>query len=346
MANLNLRKLFFGSSDIAIDLGTANTLIYVKGRGVVLDEPSLLAVNSKDNSILAVGMEARKLLGKTPDSIKLIRPLRDGVISDIEMAEELLKAFIIKTFGRSLSRPRIIICIPNGVTSVEQRSIEQAAHSTGATEVYTIEEPMAAAIGSNLNIFEANGNMVIDIGGGTTEIAVISMGDIVCSNSIRIGGDRMTSALMDWLQRDHQLLIDEGIAESLKHKVGSAFTFDKEPQVTVTGRDLVEGVPRQSLLEASDVRDALDNVVREIIDSIRTCLAKTPPALAAEIDKEGAWLAGGGSLLKQFDRRIAEDLGIPVNRTEDPLSTVVLGSGLCLERFSSYRKILKQSTRP
>ena len=346
MAQFNLRRKVFGSSDIAIDLGTANTLIYVKGRGVVLDEPSLLAVNEDDNSILAIGKDAKKLLGRTPESIKLIRPLRDGVISDIEMAEELVKAFLIKTFGRAFSRPRIVICIPDGVTSVEQRSIEQAAHSTGASEVFTIDEPMAAAIGADLKIFQASGNMIIDIGGGTTEIAVISMGDIVCSNSIRVGGDRMTTALLDWLSREHKLLVDEGIAESLKHAVGSAHIFDNEPQVTVTGRDLVDGVPRQALLEASDVRSALDYVVREIVESIRICLAKTPPALSSDIDKEGAWLAGGGSLLKQFDRRIAEDLGIPVNRCEDPLSAVVVGSGICLERFQDYKQILKQSVRP
>ena len=245
MVDFNLRRTILGGNDIAIDLGTANTLIYVKGVGVVVDEPTLLAVNKNDRSILTVGNEAKKLIGRVPDSIELVRPLRDGVISEIEMAEELVKTLLSRALGRSFSRPRIVICVPNGVTSVEQRSIETAAHATGASEVYTIEEPMAAAIGSGLNIFEPYGNMVVDIGGGTTEIAVISMGDIVNANSVRVGGEDMTETLIEWLRREHQILVDVGIAESIKHAVGSAYQYDKEPQVTVTGRDIVKGVPKQ-----------------------------------------------------------------------------------------------------
>ncbi|GIS45553.1 MAG: hypothetical protein Ct9H90mP17_3960 [Actinomycetota bacterium] len=265
MAGLNLRRTLFGGNDIAIDLGTANTLIYVKGVGVVVDEPTLLAVNKDDQSILTIGKEAKKLVGRVPDSIELVKPLRDGVISEIEMAEELVKTLLTKAIGRSYSSPRIVICVPNGVTSVEQRSIETAAHATGASEVFTIEEPMAAAIGSGLNIFEPYGNMIIDIGGGTTEIAVISMGDIVNANSVRVGGEDMTEVLIDWLRAEHQILVDSGIAESIKHAVGSAYQYEREPQVTVTGRDIVKGIPKQVLLEASDVRNALAPVVNNIV---------------------------------------------------------------------------------
>ena len=243
-------------------------------------------------------------------------------------------------------RDRIVMCVPNGVTSVEQRSIETAAHATGASEVFTVEEPMAAAIGAGLQIYEPFGNMVIDIGGGTTEIAVISMGDIVNANSVRVGGEDMTDRLIEWLRAEHSMLVDEGIAESLKHAVGSAYQFDKEPQVTVTGRDIVKGVPKQVLLEASDVRQALSPVVQEIIEAVRVSLSQTPPALVSDIDKYGAWLTGGGSLLKQIDRKIAEELGIPINMTEDPLSTVVVGSGICLERFADYKSVLKSSPKP
>ena len=346
MAGINLRRSLFGGNDIAIDLGTANTLIYVKGVGVMVDEPTLIAVNKEDGSILTVGEEAKNLVGRVPDSIKLIKPLRDGVISEIEMAEELVKTLLTRAIGRSYSRPRIVMCVPNGVTSVEQRSIETAAHATGASEVYTVEEPMAAAIGAGLQIYEPFGNMVIDIGGGTTEIAVISMGDIVNANSVRVGGEDMTDRLIEWLRTEHSMLVDEGIAESLKHAIGSAYQYDKEPQVTVTGRDIVKGVPKQVLLEASDVRNALSPVVQDLIEAVRMSLSQTPPALVSDIDKYGAWLTGGGSLLKQLDRKIAEELGIPINMTEDPLSTVVVGSGICLERFDDYNSVLKSSPKP
>ena len=346
MAGLNLRRTLFGGNDIAIDLGTANTLIYVKGVGVVIDEPTLLAVNKNDKSIITIGKEAKRLVGRVPDSIELVKPLRDGVISEIEMAEELVKTLLTKAIGRAYSRPRIVICVPNGVTSVEQRSIETAAHATGASEVFTIEEPMAAAIGSGLNIFEPYGNMIIDVGGGTTEIAVVSMGDIVNANSVRVGGEDMTEVLIDWLRTEHQILIDSGIAESIKHAIGSAYQYEREPQVTVTGRDIVKGIPKQVLLEASDVRNALSPVVNNIVEAIRLSLSQTPPALVSDIDKDGAWITGGGSLLKQLDKKIAEDLGIPVNTSEDPLSSVVIGSGICLERFQDYKSILKLSPKP
>ena len=343
---VNFRRTIFGGNDIAIDLGTANTLIYVKGVGVVVDEPTLLAINKKDEKVLFIGKEAKKLEGRIPESIELVKPLRDGVISEIEMAEELVKNLLTRAIGRAYSRPRIVICVPNGVTSVEQRSIETAAHATGASEVYTIEEPMAASIGSNLNIFEPYGNMIIDIGGGTTEIAVISMGDIVIANSIRLGGEDMTEALIDWLRSEHQILVDFGIAESVKHAIGSAYQYEKEPQVTITGRDIVKGIPKQVLLEAADVRTAIEPVINSIIEAVRIVLSKTPPALVADIDKDGAWITGGGSLLRKIDKKIAEDLGIPINSSDDPLSSVVLGSGLCLERFEDFKSVLNFSPKP
>lgn len=346
MVRFSLSRTLFGSNDIAIDLGTANTLIYVKGVGVVVDEPTLLAVNNKDGKILSVGHEAKQLQGRIPDSIQLVKPLRDGVISEIEMAEKLVKNLLSKAIGKAYSRPRIVICVPNGVTSVEQRSIETAAHATGASEVYTIEEPMAASIGSNLNIFEPYGNMIIDIGGGTTEIAVISMGDIVIANSIRLGGEDMTEALIEWLRTEHQILVDSGIAESVKHAIGSAYQYDKEPQVTVTGRDIVKGIPKQVLLEATDVRTAIQPVINNIVEAIRIVLSKTPPALVSDIDKDGAWITGGGALLRKLDKKIAEDLGIPINSSDDPLSSVVLGSGLCLERFEDFKSVLNFSVKP
>jgi rod shape-determining protein MreB len=343
---VNFRRTIFGGNDIAIDLGTANTLIYVKGVGVVVDEPTLLAINKKDEKVLFIGKEAKKLEGRIPESIELVKPLRDGVISEIEMAEELVKNLLTRAIGRAYSRPRIVICVPNGVTSVEQRSIETAAHATGASEVYTIEEPMAASIGSNLNIFEPYGNMIIDIGGGTTEIAVISMGDIVIANSIRLGGEDMTEALIDWLRSEHQILVDFGIAESVKHAIGSAYQYEKEPQVTITGRDIVKGIPKQVLLEAADVRTAIEPVINSIIEAVRIVLSKTPPALVADIDKDGAWITGGGSLLRKIDKKIAEELGIPINSSDDPLSSVVLGSGLCLERFEDFKSVLNFSPKP
>ncbi|NDB30338.1 rod shape-determining protein [archaeon] len=343
---VNFRRTIFGGNDIAIDLGTANTLIYVKGVGVVVDEPTLLAISKKDGKILSIGKEAKKLEGRIPESIELVKPLRDGVISEIEMAEELVKNLLTRAIGRAYSRPRIVICVPNGVTSVEQRSIETAAHATGASEVYTIEEPMAASIGSNLNIFEPYGNMIIDIGGGTTEIAVISMGDIVIANSIRLGGEDMTEALIEWLRSEHQILVDFGIAESVKHAIGSAYQYEKEPQVTITGRDIVKGIPKQVLLEAADVRTAIEPIINSIIEAVRIVLSKTPPALVADIDKDGAWITGGGSLLRKLDKKIAEDLGIPINSSDDPLSSVVLGSGLCLERFEDFKSVLNFSPKP
>lgn len=249
---------------------------------------------------------------------------------------------------RTLFSPalKMVVCIPSGVTEVEKRAVIDSAEHAGAKDVWLIMEPMAAAIGIGIDVLEPKGNMVIDIGGGTTEIAVISMGDIVNANSVRVGGEDMTEILIEWLRREHQILVDTGIAENIKHAVGSAYQYDKEPQVTVTGRDIVRGIPKQVLLEASDVRNALQPIVNDIIEAVRISLSQTPPALVSDIDKDGAWLTGGGSLLKQMDKKIAEELGIPVNITDDPLSSVVIGSGICLERFQDYKSVLKLSPKP
>ena len=343
-----LRGLF--SNDLSIDLGTANTLVYVKERGIILDEPSVVAIrnNQGQRTVVAVGAEAKKMLGRTPGNITAIRPLKDGVIADFQVTEEMLKHFVQRVHEDSFVRPspRILVCVPCESTQVERRAIRESVLKAGAREVRLIEEPMAAAIGAGLQIYEPFGNMVIDIGGGTTEIAVISMGDIVNANSVRVGGEDMTEVLIDWLRAEHQILVDSGIAESIKHAVGSAYQYEREPQVTVTGRDIVKGIPKQVLLEASDVRNALAPVVNNIVEAIRISLSQTPPALVSDIDKDGAWITGGGSLLKQIDKKIAEELGIPINTSEDPLSSVVIGSGICLERFQDFKSILKLSPRP
>ena len=339
----------FFTEEIAIDLGTANTLI-IHNDKVVVDSPSIVAIDRTTNKVIAIGQEANMMQGKTHENIRTVRPLKDGVIADFNASEQMINMLIksIPSLKRKFFSPslRMVICIPSGITEVEMRAVKESAERVNGKEVYLIHEPMAAAIGIGIDIMQPKGNMIVDIGGGTTEIAVISMGDIVNANSVRVGGEDMTDRLIEWLRAEHSMLVDEGIAESLKHAVGSAYQFDKEPQVTVTGRDIVKGVPKQVLLEASDVRQALSPVVQEIIEAVRVSLSQTPPALVSDIDKYGAWLTGGGSLLKQIDRKIAEDLGIPINMTEDPLSTVVVGSGICLERFADYKSVLKSSPKP
>ena len=339
----------FWTESIAIDLGTANTLI-IHNDKVVVDSPSIVAIDQKSSKIIAVGKEANLMHGKTHENIKTIRPLKDGVIADFNASEQMIGQLIksIPNLNKKLYSPslKMVICIPSGITEVEMRAVKESAERVNGKEVYLIHEPMAAAIGSGLNIFEPYGNMIIDIGGGTTEIAVISMGDIVNANSVRVGGEDMTEVLIDWLRAEHQILVDSGIAESIKHAVGSAYQYEREPQVTVTGRDIVKGIPKQVLLEARDVRNALAPVVNNIVEAIRISLSQTPPALVSDIDKDGAWITGGGSLLKQIDKKIAEELGIPINTSEDPLSSVVIGSGICLERFQDFKSILKLSPRP
>ena len=342
MAGLNLRRTLFGGNDIAIDLGTANTLIYVKGVGVVVDEPTLLAVNKDDQSILTIGKEAKKLVGRVPDSIELIKPLRDGVISEIEMAEELVKTLLTKAIGRSYSSPRIVICVPNGVTSVEQRSIETAAHATGASEVFTIEEPMAAAIGSGLNIFEPYGNMIIDIGGGTTEIAVIALGGIVCDKSVKVAGDVFTNDIIYYMRTQHNLYVGDRTAEKIKIQIGAA-TDDLElppDEMNVQGRDLLTGKPKQVQISHREISKALDKSILRIEDSVMETLSQTPPELAADIYNTGIYLAGGGSMLRGLDKRLSLKTDLPVYIAEDPLRAVVRGTGIVLKNITKYKSVL------
>ena len=342
MAGLNLRRTLFGGNDIAIDLGTANTLIYVKGVGVVVDEPTILAINKSDGSILAVGNEAKKLIGRVPDSIELVKPLRDGVISEIEMAEELVKTLLSRAIGRAYSKPRIVICVPNGVTSVEQRSIETAAHATGASEVYTIEEPMAASIGAGLQVFEPVGNMVIDIGGGTTEIAVIALAGIVCDQSVKVAGDLFTNDIMYYMRTQHNLYVGDTTAEKVKINIGAATEdLDNPPEdMLVQGRDLLSGKPKQVQVSFREIAKALDKSILRIEDAVMETLSKTPPELAADIYNTGIYLAGGGSMLRGLDKRLSRKTDLPVYIAEDPLRAVVRGTGIALKELDKYKSVL------
>ncbi len=318
--------------DIGIDLGTANTLVYVRGKGIVMREPSVVAVDLRHRRVLAVGSAARDMLGRTPGSIAAVRPLRDGVIADFDMAAELLKYFIRHQIrSRFLHRPRVVVCIPSGITEVERRAVEDAARSAGAREVKLVEEPMAAAIGSGLAVGEAAGRLVVDVGGGTSEVAVISLGDIVTKTSVRIAGDDFDEAIIRHIKRKYNLLIGARTAEEIKMQMGSAYPLDREVAMPVKGRNLVDGLPGRVLLTSEEVRDALREPVSEIISAIRRTLELTPPELAADIISSGITLTGGGALLQGLDLLIAEETGIPVTVAEDPLDCVVNGTGYCLE---------------
>ncbi len=333
------------SNDIAIDLGTANTLVYARGRGVLLDEPSVVAVQ-KDyhggyNKVLAVGKEAKSMLGRTPGSIVAIRPIKDGVIADFEVTGSMLKYFITKSAGQNKSfvRPRIIICVPYGITQVEKRAVKESAHAAGAREVYLIEEPMAAAIGAGLPITEPTGNMVVDMGGGTTGVAVISLGGIVYCKSIKVAGDRFDEAIVHYIRRQFNLLIGERTAENIKLKIGNAYPFDKERTMEIKGRDLVAGAPKTIEITSSQINDALMDSLSEVVDAVRTALEKTPPELASDIVDNGIVLTGGGALLSNLDVLLRERTGLPVSIAEDPLSCVVFGSGKVLDELDLLKKI-------
>ncbi len=330
------------SNDLAIDLGTANTLIYVKGKGVVTDEPSVVAVQKDgrgDSRVLAVGREAKQMLGRTPGSIVAIRPMKDGVIADFEVAEAMLRYFIQKVHNRkSLVRPRIIIGIPSGITQVERRAIRESAQEAGAREVYLIDEPMAAAIGAGLPIEEASGNMIVDIGGGTTEVAVISLHDIVLSTTVRVGGDKMDDAIVAYLKKKYSLLIGERMAEQVKIAIGSAYPPEDVENMEVKGRDLIAGVPKTLDISNKEIFEALEEPVGQIVGAIREALEKTPPELAADIVDKGIVLAGGASLLKGMDVRLREETELPIIQAEDPLTCVVRGAGVALDEL----KLLKQ----
>lgn len=335
---MNLMSL--ATRDMAIDLGTANTLVYVRGVGIVLNEPSVVAINTRDNRALAVGLEAKRMIGRTPSHIQAIRPLRDGVIADFDITEKMLRYFIKKVQPRRWARPRIIICVPSGITGVERRAVEEAAYHAGARRAYTIEEPMAAAIGVDLPINEPAGSVIVDIGGGTSEVAVISMGGIVVSRSARVGGDELDESIVSWVKKEYNLLMGDRTAEQLKIAIGSAWPFSDEPNAEIRGRDLVTGLPKTVVITAAEVREAIEEPVQGIVDAIKFCLDKTPPELAADVMDRGIVLTGGGALLRGLDVRIANETGTPVITADNPLHSVVIGSGRCLEEFDTLQDIL------
>ncbi len=344
MLNFLLGKF---SNDLAIDLGTANTLVYVKGKGIVLSEPSVVAVrtdNRRKNRVLAVGAEAKRMLGRTPGNIVAIRPMKDGVIADFEVTEAMLRHFIRKVHNRrTLIRPRIIICVPSGITQVEKRAVKESAESAGAREVFLIEEPMAAAIGAGLPITDPTCNMVVDIGGGTTEVAVISLAGIVYSRSIRVGGDKMDDAIVQYIKRKYNLLIGERTAEIIKTTIGNAYPDPENIEtIEVKGRDLVSGIPKILAIDSEEIRVATAEQIESIVETVKTALEQTPPELAADIVDTGIVMTGGGALLKNLDKLLREETSLPIKVTDDPLSTVVLGSGKALEEISLLSEVTIQ----
>ena len=330
--------------DMAVDLGTANTLVYVRGRGIVLNEPSVVAINTRTNQPLAVGADAKRMIGRTPSHIQAIRPLRDGVIADFAITEKLLRYFIQKVQQRRWQKPRIVICVPSGITQVEQRAVEESAIQAGARAAFIIEEPMAAAIGSGMPVHEPTGNMVVDIGGGTTEVAVISLGGIVTSESVRIGGDELDESIINYVKKEYNLALGERTAEEIKIAIGSAFPLEDEPRAEIRGRDLVTGLPKTIIVTTEEIREALEEPVAAIVDAVKITLDRTPPELAADIMEQGIVLTGGGALLKGLDRRLGHETGMPLLISDSPLHCVAIGSGQCLEEFEALKQVLISST--
>jgi len=332
------------SNDLAIDLGTANTLVYMKGKGIVLSEPSVVAVRKNGrsgNKVLAVGRDAKMMLGRTPGNIVAIRPMKDGVIADFEITEAMLRHFIRKAHNRrTFVRPRIIICVPSGITQVEKRAVRESAESAGAREVFLIEEPMAAAIGAGLPITEPTSNMVVDIGGGTTEVAVISLAGIVYSKSVRVGGDKMDEAILQYIKRKYNLLIGITTAELIKTTIGSAYPSDQAETIDVKGRDLVTGIPKILTIDSDEVRQSISEQIETIVETVRIALEQTPPELAADIVDTGIVLAGGGALLKNLDVLLREETKLPIILSEDPLTTIVLGSGMALDNLAMLKEVI------
>jgi len=329
--------------DMAVDLGTANTLVYVRGRGIVVSEPSVVAVDTSSGEVHAVGAEAKQMLGRTPSTINAMRPLKDGVIADFEVTESMLRYFIKRANHSRFTHPRVVVCVPSGVTGVEKRAVEEACLGAGAREAYLIEEPMAAAIGSGLPVSEPTGSLIVDIGGGTTEVAVISLGDIVVSQSIRVGGDEMDDAIVNSCKRDHQLLIGHQTAEDIKHEAGSAAPLSQEVEIEIRGRDLASGLPRAVKLNSEAVRKALDEPIAQIIAAVRDTLDRTPPELAGDLMERGMILAGGGALLHGMAERMAQECQVPATLAESPLTCVATGSGQALEEFEAIKRALKNS---
>ncbi len=330
--------------DMGIDLGTANTLVYVKSKGIVLEEPSIVAIEKSNKRILAVGKEAKRMVGRTPGNIVAIRPLKDGVIADFETTEKMLRYFI-QTVHKNVAfaRPRIVICVPSGITPVEKKAVIEATEQAGARAAYIIEEPLAAAIGANLPIDEPTGSMIVDIGGGTSEVAVISLGGIVVSQSLRIGGNEMDEAIVYYLKKDHNLLVGERTSERVKMEIGSAFPLENEEKMEINGRDLVAGLPKTIIITSQQIRKALEKPVGDIVNSIVEVLDGTPPELSSDIMKRGIVLAGGGSLLKGLSERISRETHCPVYMAEDPLAAVAVGAGKCVEDFTTLKRYLRFS---
>ncbi|NLT95616.1 MAG: rod shape-determining protein [Clostridia bacterium] len=329
------------AKDIGIDLGTANSMVYLRGKGIVLSEPSVVAIQRDNGSVLAVGEEAKKMIGRTPGNIIAIRPLKDGVIADFEVTQTMLKYFINKALnGKTfLVKPRVVVCVPAGVTSVEERAVKEAALQAGAKEAHLVEEPMAAAIGAGLPVHEPTGNMIVDIGGGTTDVAIISLGGIVTSRSIRVGGDEMDEAIIHYIKRTYNLMIGDRTAEEIKIQIGSAYLEAENETYQVRGRDLVTGLPKNITITNKEIQEALKEPVNSIIEAIKVCLEKTPPELAADIMDRGIVMAGGGALLRGFDKLVAIETGMPVHVAEDPLSCVAVGTGKVLENIEILKKV-------
>ena len=329
--------------DMAVDLGTANTLVFVRGRGIVLSEPSVVAVDSQTGAVHAVGIEAKRMLGRTPATINAIRPLKDGVIADFDVTEEMLRYFIHKVHQRRFAHPRVVICVPSGVTGVEKRAVEEACLAAGAREAYLIEEPMAAAIGANLPVSEPTGNLIVDIGGGTTEVAVISLGAIVVSRSIRVGGDELDDAIVNWCKREQNLLIGPQTSEEVKLQAGAAMPLPNEVKTEVRGRDVVSGLPRTVVLSSADIHGAMQEPLSQIIGAVRDTLDRTPPELAADIMDRGMVLVGGGALLTGMERRMRDECQMPAQLVESPLTCVAVGSGRALEEVGAMRRAGRNS---
>ncbi|MCM3883806.1 rod shape-determining protein [Frankia sp. R82] len=339
-------SLSFLGRDMAVDLGTANTLVYVRGRGIVLNEPSVVAINTTTSGILAVGTDAKRMIGRTPGNVVAVRPLKDGVIADFETTERMLRYFIQKVHRRRhFAKPRLVVCVPSGITGVEQRAVKDAGYEAGARRVFIIEEPMAAAIGAGLPVHEPTGNMVVDIGGGTTEVAVISLGGIVTSQSIRTAGDELDVAIISYVKKEYSLMLGERTAEEIKMAIGSAYKVPDEPSAEIRGRDLVTGLPKTIVVSAEEIRKAIEEPVNAVIDAVKVTLDRCPPELSGDIMDRGIVLTGGGALLRGLDERLRHETGMPIHIAENPLHSVAMGSGKCVEEFEALQQVLISEPR-
>ncbi len=341
-----VRALSLIGRDMAVDLGTANTLVYVRGRGIVLNEPSVVAVNTNTQGIVAVGSNAKRMIGRTPSNIVAIRPLKDGVIADFDTTERMLRYFIQQVHRRRrFAQPRIVICVPSGITAVERRAVKDTAYAAGARRCYIIEEPMAAALGAGLPVHEPTGNMIVDIGGGTTEVAVISLGGIVAGQSVRTAGDELDQSIIEYVKKEYSLMLGERTAEEIKLAIGSAFPLEDEPSAELRGRDLVSGLPKTIVMGAPEIRKAMEEPLNDIVDAVKSTLDRCPPDLAADVMDRGIVITGGGALLRGFDDRLRAETGMAVSIAENPLSSVALGSGRCIEEFETLQQVLSPEPR-